>query len=369
VPNSDATPENPPENPLETLLKAQIAASGPMPLADYMAACLLHPTHGYYTTRDPLGRAGDFITAPEISQMFGELLGLCIAQAWVDQGAPAPFILAELGPGRGTLMADLMRATRAVPGFHAAAQLHLIEASPSLRAIQQNTLADYPVVWTETIAALPKAAPLFLIANEFFDALPIQQFTRHSQGWCETIVGVAQDRLVKGFAAPIALPALAHRLDDTKPGDVVEIRPDAAPILGRIGAQIAAHGGAALIIDYGNWHSKGDTLQAMRAHAFTDPFATPGMADLTAHVDFEALAQAAAPASATGLTDQAALLARLGIGARAERLARNLNGSALETHLAATQRLTRAEEMGSLFKALALYRRNSPAPPGFDQNA
>jgi NADH dehydrogenase [ubiquinone] 1 alpha subcomplex assembly factor 7 len=355
-----------PETQLDSLLKAQIAAQGPITLAEFMATCLLHPEHGYYTTRDPLGRAGDFITAPEISQMFGELLGLCLAQAWVDQGAPDRFILAELGPGRGTLMADLLRATQKVPGFHAAANLHLLEASPSLRAVQKQTLAAHSVTWTDSIDAMPDDAPLFLIANEFFDALPIRQFTRHVDGWCETIVGVAQDQLVKGYAAPVALPALAHRLDDTKPGQVIETRPDATPIMARIGAQISAQGGAALVIDYGNWRSNGDTLQAMRNHAFADPFAAPGQADLTAHVDFEALAQAAAPAAATGLTDQGALLARLGIGARAQLLSRNLSGAALENHLGATQRLTRAEEMGSLFKALALYAPQHPAPAGFD---
>lgn len=355
-----------PETPLETLLKAQIAASGPITLHDYMATCLLHPDHGYYTTRDPLGRAGDFITSPEISQMFGELLGLSIAQAWVDQGAPATFVLAELGPGRGTLMADLLRATRAVPGFHAAAQVHLVEASPSLRAVQQKTLAAHAVTWADTIDKVPHDTPLFVIANEFFDALPIRQFTRHSDGWCETIVGVAQGALVKGYAAPIHIPDLAHRLADTNPGDVVETRPDATPIMARIGTQIAAHRGAAVIIDYGNWRSKGDTLQAVQGHSFADPFAAPGLADLTAHVDFEALANDAAPALATGLTDQGAVLARLGIGARAERLSRNLTGAALENHLSATQRLTRPEEMGSLFKALALYAPHCPPPPGFD---
>lgn len=337
-----------------------------MTLASYMAECLLHPEHGYYTTRDPFGRAGDFITSPEISQMFGELLGLCLAQAWVDQGAPAQFILAELGPGRGSLMADLMRATKAVPGFHAAAQLHLIEASQSLRSVQKKNLAAYRVTWAASADALPDDAPLFLIANEFFDALPIRQFTHHIDGWCETIVGVVDNRLVKGYAAPISLPELEERRDDTKPGDVIELRPDAQPIISRIGAQIARLGGAALIVDYGNWRSKGDTLQALCDHSFADPFSVPGQADLTAHVDFEALAHAAAPARATRLTDQGALLARLGIGARAERLSRNLTGAALENHLSATQRLTRAEEMGSLFKALALYGPHSPAPPGFD---
>ncbi|SEN36720.1 SAM-dependent methyltransferase, MidA family [Pseudorhodobacter antarcticus] len=354
-----------PDTTLESLLLAQIAANGPLPLADYMQACLLHPDHGYYTTRDPLGRAGDFITSPEISQMFGELLGLCLAQAWVDQGAPARFVLAELGPGRGTLMADLLRATRGVPGFHAAAEVWLVEASTPLRAAQRAALPG-AVHWADNLGAVPDDAPIYLIANEFFDALPIRQVTRHVQGWCDTIVGAADGRLVKGYAPPLPFAVLDGRLADTNPGDVVELRPDATPIMARIGAQIAGHGGAAVIIDYGNWRSKGDTLQAMQGHAFADPFTAPGHADLTAHVDFEALALAADPARATGLTDQGALLARLGIGARAERLARGVNGAALENHLAATQRLTRAEEMGSLFKALALFPPHAPAPPGFD---
>ncbi|MCB2104438.1 MAG: SAM-dependent methyltransferase, partial [Rhodobacteraceae bacterium] len=169
--------------PLARILTARIAADGPMSLADYMAECLLHPRHGYYATRDPLGVAGDFTTAPEISQMFGELLGLCLAQAWIDQARPARFVLAEIGPGRGTLMADILRAIRAVPAMADAADVHLIEASPALRARQRQTLGD-GVTWHDHIATLPDA-PLFLVANEFFDALPIRQFTRHGAGWRE----------------------------------------------------------------------------------------------------------------------------------------------------------------------------------------
>jgi len=354
--------------PLEALLIRRIAATGPITLADYMTDCLLHPQHGYYATRDPLGRAGDFITAPEISQMFGELLGLCLAQAWVDQGAPPAFTLTEPGPGRGTLMADLLRATKAVPGFHAAAQIVLIEASAPLRAAQQKALARFDVTWETTLEALPEA-PLFLIANEFFDALPIRQFTRTDNGWAETMVGLSGNALTLGRAAESRLAALEHRLEDTTPGDVVEIRAAADPMMAVIGQRISDHGGAAIVIDYGNWRSNGDTFQALRDHGFADPLTAPGEADLTAHVDFEALARAAAPVRATGLTDQGALLARLGIGARAERLARGLTGPALENHLAATQRLTRPEEMGSLFKALALYPAKCPAPPGFDRHA
>ncbi|MDZ4136254.1 MAG: SAM-dependent methyltransferase [Paracoccaceae bacterium] len=351
--------------PLESLLIRRIKANGPISLADYMADCLLHPQHGYYTTRDPFGQGGDFTTAPEISQMFGELIGLCLAQSWLDQGAPARFTLAELGPGRGTLMADLLRATRGVPGFHAAANVTLIEASAPLRTRQRASLGDHPAVWLDGPETLPDA-PLFLIANEFFDALPIRQFTRHAQGWCETLVGVRDDHLAFGQSAPTGLGALAHRLADTAPGDIVEICSAATAITAQVSTRIAARGGAALIVDYGGWQSRGDTLQALRAHQFAPPLHAPGTADLTAHVDFAALAQAALPCRTTRLTPQGMLLERLGITQRAARLAQNLTGAALQSHLAATRRLTEPTEMGNLFQALAIHPADQPAPPGFD---
>ena len=350
---------------LADLLIRRIAATGPLTLADYMADCLLHPDHGYYATRDPFGAGGDFTTAPEISQMFGELLGLCLAQAWLDQGSPAPFTLAELGPGRGTLMADALRATRGVPGFHAAARVTLVEASATLRAVQRWTLGDHPVTWADTVEALPDA-PLFLIANEFFDALPIRQFTRHGAGWAETVVGLDGDRLTLGRTPPAPLAALDHRLADTAPGEIVEICPAAAPIMGRIGGLIARHGGAALVIDYGGWQSRGDTFQALQDHRPTDPLAAPGHADLTAHVDFAALARAANPARTSRMIEQGVLLQRLGIDQRAARLAGSLTGAAQESHLAAHRRLTDRAEMGSLFKALAVYPPHRMPPPGFD---
>lgn len=350
---------------LADLLIRRIAATGPLTLADYMADCLLHPDHGYYATRDPFGAGGDFTTAPEISQMFGELLGLCLAQTWLDQGAPAPFTLAELGPGRGTLMADLLRATRTVPGFHSAARVTLIEASATLCSIQRRTLGDHPVIWADSVEALPEA-PLFLIANEFFDALPIRQFTRQREGWAETVVGLDGDRLSLGRTPPAPLATLDHRLPDTAPGDIVEVCPAAAPIMARIGGLIARHGGAALVIDYGGWQSRGDTFQALQDHRPTDPLAAPGRADLTAHVDFAALAHAAPPARASRMIEQGALLQRLGIDQRAARLATSLTGAAQESHLAAHRRLTDRAEMGSLFKALAVYPPHRMPPPGFD---
>lgn len=358
--------------PLARLIATRIAHTGPVTLADYMADCLMHPAHGYYATRDPFGQAGDFTTAPEITQMFGELLGLCLAQCWLDQGRPAAITLAELGPGRGTLMADALRATRSIPGFHAALSIHLVETSPALRARQKATLSGWAVHWHDGIVTLPDQ-PLFLIANEFFDALPIRQFQRAPQGWRERVVGLAGQPGIPGQTLSLGLagrtnPAhLAPRQADTVPGDVVEVCPALPAIVSGIGGRIARHGGAALIVDYGHWRSKGDTFQALRNHAVTDPFTEPGLADLTAHVDFEAIARAATPHCATTrMTAQGALLERLGIALRARALAISLTGAALASHSAAYRRLTHPTEMGNLFQSLALYPTNAPPPPGFD---
>jgi SAM-dependent MidA family methyltransferase len=349
---------------LRDLLKRMIRAQGPISVADYMTQCLAHPTLGYYTTRDPLGVAGDFTTAPEISQMFGEMLGLLITQVWMDQGAAGRVVLAELGPGRGTLMADMLRATSRVPGFHSALDLHLVETSRPLRALQAAMLPG--AVWHDDVSSLPDDRPLFVVANEFFDALPIRQFLRVGEGWAERMVGLAGDDLTFGLAPPAPLAALAHRLADTNDGQMVETCAPAARIMESLAARIAAQGGFALVLDYGEWRSRGDTLQALRAHRFDDPLANPGQADLTAHVDFEALALATAPLRATPLTPQGQLLRALGIDARAARLAAGLTGHALETHLAAHHRLTDAAQMGQVFKALGLYPPTAPVPPGFE---
>ncbi|MBY6066792.1 SAM-dependent methyltransferase [Leisingera aquaemixtae] len=348
-------------------LAARIRADGPMSVADYMADCLLHPQFGYYTTRDPLGAKGDFITAPEISQMFGELIGLALAQAWLDQGSPAPFTLAELGPGRGTLMADLLRATRGVPGFHAAMQIHLVEASPPLRAAQAKALEGYAPQWLGTADALP-AQPLFLVANEFFDALPIRQFIRTGGHWSERRIGLADGALAFGLSPAAPQPALAHRLQDTSEGDLVELCEPAVPVTQAIAARIAAHGGGALIVDYGDWRALGDTLQALRAHEPAGPLQDPGQADLTAHVDFEALAMAAKTKGCgfTRLTPQGVFLERLGITDRARALAAPLQGAALDSLIAAHRRLTHPEEMGNLFKVLGLYPPQAAPLPGLN---
>lgn len=349
--------------PLARLILAQIDADGPMTLADYMALCLMHPKHGYYATRDPLGAAGDFTTAPEISQMFGELLGLSLAQTWLDQGAPAPFALVELGPGRGTLMGDILRATRGVAGFHAALRLHLVETSPTLRQVQAKTLKGRAPEWHANVEALPEL-PLFLVANEFFDALPIRQAQRSGNSWRERMVTRNGDQLSPALSAPVPLPMLTHRLDDTVEGDVVEFCPAGTRVAAHIGAQIASEGGAALIVDYGDWRALGDTFQALRAHSPADPYDDPGSADLTAHVDFEALALAASPARHTRLTAQGVFLERLGIAQRATKLAEALQGAALDAHVAAHRRLTHPSEMGTLFKVMGLYPEGATPPPG-----
>lgn len=339
-----------------------------MTVAEYMAECLTNPADGYYTTRDPLGTAGDFTTAPEITQMFGEILGLCLAQAWLDRGAPAPFVLAELGPGRGSLMADLLRATKAVRGFHASMRLNLVEVSPALRARQAEALAVHDPAWRDHAEDLP-GGPLFLVANEFFDALPVRQFVRQGPGWSERVVGITGDRLAIGLTPPAPLAPLEHRLSDTQDGDLVEYSATSEMVATGISGRIAREGGVALVVDYGGWRSLGDTLQAVRGSAPADPLAAPGETDLTAHVDFEALARAAHSVGAmtSSMTRQGLFLERLGITSRAQALARNLSGDALEAHVAAHRRLTHPDEMGDLFKVMAIFAEDTPLPPGLDQ--
>ena len=337
-------------------LKRIIAVEGPISVERYMALCLGHPIHGYYTTRDPFGAAGDFTTAPEISQMFGELIGLWAAEVWRLMGSPRPLALIELGPGRGTLLSDLVRATRIVPGLHEALALHLVETSPALRARQQETLAAAPVpaFWHRTFAKVP-TGPAIVIANEFFDALPIRQFVRGEDGWRERLIGVGKDeRLVFGLAAepePQLPPGGAV-------GDVLEWPVGALRLIDEVAERVVAQGGAALIIDYGHvGPALGDTMQAVQRHAFTDPLANPGDADLTAHVDFAKLAaQARARGAAVhGPVSQRAFLTALGIETRAQALGRAGPGRSAEV-AAALQRLTGEgpSEMGALFKVMAL---------------
>ncbi|UXU75182.1 MULTISPECIES: class I SAM-dependent methyltransferase [unclassified Paracoccus (in: a-proteobacteria)] len=341
--------------PLARLIAARIRLSGPMPLEDYMQMCLLHPQHGYYATRDPFGAAGDFTTAPEISQMFGEIVGLALAQAWLDQGRPDPFVLAELGPGRGTLMADILRAIGHVPGMRQAARLHLVEASPHLRRIQCERLG--PLTHLDHAADLPDL-PLFLVANEFFDALPIRQLQAVAGGWAPRLVTL-DDAGRLGFALGAVQPGPPAPI-----GQIREYCPAALPIVEQIAARIGRHGGLAIVLDYGGWAGHGDTFQALRRHQPESPFDHPGEADLTAHVDFQPIAAQARASGAwvSRLARQGDWLLALGLAQRAARLQAAGDAGAM----AALHRLTAPDEMGHLFKVLALWAPGAPVPPGFE---
>jgi NADH dehydrogenase [ubiquinone] 1 alpha subcomplex assembly factor 7 len=363
---------------LEAHLRRRIALEGPLTVADYMAEALAHPEHGYYMGRDPLGAAGDFVTAPEVSQMFGELLGLWCAVVWRAAGAPDPVRLVELGPGRGTLMADALRAARAAPDFLAAVRLHLVEASPALKARQEEALAALPLAepprWHVGFDQVPEG-PLLLVANEFFDALPVRQFQRTPGGWSERLVdaggpgGALRFVLAPPRPEPHPLVRLAcPEAAEAPAGAVVEVSPAGLALTHAIGERLEADGVAALIVDYGYVRGFGDTLQAVRRHAFHDPLAEPGAADLTAHVNFAALARAAAEGGARpcGPVGQGEFLSRLGIAARAEALAAGAGPDGATEIAAALKRLIGPEEMGTLFKALALVPSARPAPPGFE---
>jgi len=364
--------------PLGARIAALIADTGPITVADYMALCLGDPEHGYYMTREPFGSAGDFVTAPEVSQVFGELVGLWAVATWLAMGSPPSFILAELGPGRGTLMADLLRAARLRPAFGAAARVHLVETSPRLRTLQEATLGGTAVAWHGDVASLPDG-PAIIVANEFFDALPVRQYVRTDGGWAERMVGLdTAGRLAFGLrpvSEPPASPLPSSERARARGGDlasaILEVSPAATGIISRLAGRLARDGGALLAIDYGHeGPAFGDTLQAMRGHAFADPLAEPGVADLTAHVDFAALAEAARAAGATPrpLLGQGEFLARLGIAARAERLAAGKDAATVAAIGAAVRRLTAPDAMGTLFKVLAVSQ-SGLALPAFDGDA
>jgi len=347
-------------------LRALITADGPITVARFMEEALGHPEHGYYPTRDPLGAAGDFTTAPEIAQVFGELIGAWCAVLWEQAGRPDPVMLVELGPGRGTLMADALRAVAKVaPAFDKAAELHLVETSPALRAAQAKALGARPR-WHDALETVPEA-PTILIANEFFDALPVHQLVRREGAWHERTIALdpasgAFRFEISGTASTIDPPAV-----DAADGDILEVSPARDAAAAAIARRIAAHGGGALVIDYGHPTSAaGDTLQAVRRHDRAPVLETPGEIDLTAHVDFAALARAADGATAYGPVDQGDFLRALGIAARTKALAAAAaDERRRELIESATARLTEPHQMGSLFKALALIHPSQPPPPGF----
>ena len=372
--------------PLGTTLAERLARrirlTGPMTVADYMRDALADPELGYYRRGDPLGVAGDFTTAPEISQMFGEMIGLWFVDVWSRIGAPSPVRLVELGPGRGTLMADALRAARLRPEFGAAADLHLVEISESLRTRQAETLRGAPLgaapTWHDDFTAVPDG-PLLLIANEFFDALPVHQFERTAEGWRERVVTIASEegpedgRFRFALAPPgPAIGLLGPEQKAAPPGSVAEVSPAGIALAEAIGRRLATFGGAALIIDYGYGAGvMGDSLQALRRHRRHDPLADPGCADITAHVDFAALARAARGVGAVvhGPVPQGPFLDRLGLRLRAATLLDRATPEQARDIHAAVERLIEPAQMGTLFKALAITSAGLPIPAGFEMVA
>jgi NADH dehydrogenase [ubiquinone] 1 alpha subcomplex assembly factor 7 len=356
---------------LAVRLERRIAAEGPISVEVFMEACLLDAAAGAYTARQPIGANGDFITAPEISQIFGELIGLWAVAVWRDMGEPEAVTIAELGPGRGTLMADALRAARVAPKFLAGLSVALIERSPVLTALQRDTLrgAPPPVGWYVTLDEVA-GGPLIVIANEFIDALPIRQFVRRSGAWYERVVTTS----AKGFAFTASERAAG---DEDAPeetgraareGAVAETRPAASMLLRELASRAAGAPLAALIIDYGHDESGyGDTLQAVRAHRYAELLATPGEADLSAHVDFAALKRSA---EALGLKSygplpQGAFLLKLGLGERRDQLLATATEGQRAEIISGAARLADPQQMGVLFKVLALTSTGLPPPPPF----
>jgi SAM-dependent MidA family methyltransferase len=359
-------------SPLQSEIKKLIKSSGPMPVWRYMELCLTHPKHGYYVSRDPLGREGDFTTAPEVSQMFGELLGLWAASVWKAIGSPPQLLLVELGPGRGTMMADALRALRVLPPLYQVLDIHLVEINPVLRDKQKSTLSGVrSVAWHDSIDEVPEG-PAVIFANEYFDVLPIHQVVRLETGWHERTVEIDGNGQIGFGAAPEPTPrfeVLLPPLVRAAPvGAVFEWRPDAEIM--KIATRVRDQDGAALIIDYGHLRSDaGDTFQAIARHSFADPLKSPGQADVTAHVDFEALVRAAEDlgARAHGPVTQGEFLQQLGIETRALTLMAKTTHEVSEDIAGALKRLIGGGRagMGSMFKVLAISAPHLTSLAGF----
>jgi NADH dehydrogenase [ubiquinone] 1 alpha subcomplex assembly factor 7 len=346
-------------------LRAEIAQTGPLTVAQYMSRCLHDPQDGYYAAHPALGEAGDFITAPLVSQMFGELIGLWAVEAWSRMGRPGRVRLIEVGPGDGTLMADVLRAARLEPAFLAAADVWLVETSRPLTVRQQERLAEVAPRphWTTDLEAVPGGAPVIVIANELLDCLPARQFVRDGDRWAERMVGASED----GLAFGLSPRPLDKHLPDAPDGAVLEASPAQETFGAMIGALVAREGGAALLIDYGRAEPGfGDTLQALRGHEMVDPLACPGEADLTVHADFPAVLAAAGRAGAqtTPVLGQGEFLSLLGIEHRAAALSRARPDQA-DILARQLDRLTAPKQMGELFKAACIHSAGL-VPPAFE---
>ena len=359
---------------LEDRLRRLILDHGPISIARYMALAMAHPTAGYYPRRDPLGAAGDFVTAPEVSQLFGELLGLALLQHWLELGSPEHVALVELGPGRGTLMADAVRAIRTLPQALPALSIHLVETSPALRERQATALSGLPVRWHDELGGVPGDRPLLIVANEFLDALPVRQFVRRAGRWHERMVAVDPEAGLRFAVAPLATPfpeAVGGIAADLADGTILELAPARESLAEAVALRLAAQGGMALLIDYGSDRPAmtGDSFQAVRRHAPADPLQEPGEADLSSHVDFRALARRCAAAAAVfGPLPQGDYLKRLGIEMRLGRLLQRATPAQREALESGCARLLSADAMGTLFKVLALADPEGPVPPGFHED-
>lgn len=358
--------------PLAGRIKAMIGREGPMPVERFMALCLGDPDDGYYMNRDPLGRAGDFITAPEVSQMFGELIGLWCVDLWQRLQAPSPLKIIELGPGRGTLMADLMRAAgKVAPDFTKASDIHLVDISPALRSSQKRTLAKMNLTahWHDTLADC-SAGPSIIIANEFFDALPIRQFVKTGDGWRERGVDIdtSGNLCFAALPGPVDADAVPGAYAAAPVGAIFERCPAASDVVADIARRFSQDPGAALIIDYGHVHSgPGETLQAISGHRFAPVLEQPGEIDLTAHVDFEHLAAIATShgLDVFGPLQQGAFLNSLGLDARAQILSEGADAATRKDIDSAVDRLAGEDEMGQHFKVMIFTSHGSPLPEPF----
>jgi len=357
---------------LLAILKQQILKNGPMALEDYMKAALLHPEFGYYQRGETFGAKGDFVTAPEISQMFGELIGLWSIDCWVKLGSPEKFHLVELGPGNGTLMSDALRSAALVPEFLSAAEITLVEASEQLTLRQQQTLSSYSITWCDVWPTFRDTLPIIVIGNEFLDALPVRQYEQVDGHWAERKIALAKDKLIfkcEDIAAS-ALPENLPSVSECDEGSIFETNPSAEKICSNIAANIAKNGGSALFIDYGPSESGlGDSFQSVQHHKYTDPLDNPGTSDLTAHVDFARLGHLATVQNCETypISSQGRFLERLGIEARALVLSRNAADNQKAKIAGDLQRLISSKEMGTLFKAMTFYANMTEGPAGFGE--